>query len=225
MTTISAVINARLQSTRLPRKLLRPFAGTTLIDIALDNLDKLDFFDNRYYAIAESELKDKIAGRPNVTMLERDPAAVKPGYNDHRKVFEHYGWIESEYIMWINPCHPLLSYGTLKSAVDHVRNTRYNSYTSVVKTTDWIFDDQGNAVTNKRADMLSTAHSPTYYKAAHAFHVINREFFMEHGQIWTLERNDPALIEIPDAENYDVNTPIEFEVAEAAYRRWAEAAE
>ncbi|NJM31810.1 MAG: hypothetical protein HC848_01630 [Limnobacter sp.] len=121
--------------------------------------------------------------------------------------------------MWLNPCHPLLSLDTLRRAVDHVQATGHNSYTSVIATTDWIFDEQGNAVTNTAASMLSTAHSPKFFKVAHGFHVINKEFFLKDFQYWTLTHNDPALIEIPEEENYDVNTPIEFEIAEAAYKR------
>jgi len=219
MTTISVLINARTKSSRLPRKLVLPFAGTTLIDIALEKLDRMDFFAHRYFAVAEPELREKAVGYRNVEILDRDPDAVQPGYNDHRKVFAHYARVESDYIMWLNPCHPLLSLDTLRRAVDNVLATRYNSYTSVIPTTDWIFDDQGNAVTNTQATMLSTAHSRKFFKVAHAFHVIRREFFLKDYQYWTLTRNDPALIEIPEEESYDVNTAMEFEVAEAAYRR------
>lgn len=219
MTTISVLINARTQSTRLPRKLVLPFAGTTLIDIALAKLDRMDFFAHRYFAAAEAELLDKASGYRNVEVLKRDPDAVLPGYNDHRKVFAHYERVDSDYIMWLNPCHPLLSLDTLRRAVEHVLATRHNSYTSVIPTTDWIFDEQGNAVTNTRATMLSTAHSQKFYKVAHAFHVIRKEFFLKDYQYWTLTRNDPALIEIPEEESYDVNTAMEFEIAEAAYKR------
>ena len=217
--TISAVINARLQSTRLPRKLVRGFAGSTLIDIALEKLNGLDFFEHRYFAAAEEELKERAASRPNITLLERDSAAVAPGYNDHRKVFAHFAHIQLDYIMWLNPCHPLISRDTLLRATEHVKNTGHNSYTSVVETTEWIFDSAGTPLTNTQASMLSTAHSPKFYKAAHAFHVISKSYFMETYQYWTMTQNDPCLIEIPEHENFDVNTPIEFEIAEAAYRR------
>jgi CMP-N-acetylneuraminic acid synthetase len=217
MPTISVLVNARTQSTRLPRKLVRPFAGTTLIDIALDKMNRMDFFAHRYFAAAESELKDRVPAYPNIELLERDAAAVAPGYNDHRKVYAHYAKIQSDYIVWLNPCHPLLSLGTLRRAVDEVMATRHNSYTSVIPSTDWIFDDQGTPITNTQASMLSTAHSRKFYKVAHGFHVINKAFFLKDYQYWTLTRNDPALIEIPEEESYDVNTEIEFIVAEVAY--------
>lgn len=219
MATISVLINARTTSTRLPRKLVLPFAGTTLIDIALKKLDRMSFFSHRYFAVAEAELKVKAAAYNNIEVLERDPDAIRMGYNDHRKVFAHYEHIKSDYILWLNPCHPLLSSDTLQKAVHQVLETSYNSYTSVIPTTDWIFNDSGEPVTNTQASMLSTAHSPNFYKVAHAFHVIKKSFFLKDYQYWTLTRNDPALINIPVEESYDVNDEMEFHIAEAAYIR------
>lgn len=219
MTTISVLINARTKSTRLPRKLVKPFAGTSLIDIALEKLDRMDFFSHRYFAIAEEELRAKALKYENIEILDRKPDAVAPGYNDHRKVFEHYERVDSDYIMWLNPCHPLIGLDTLKKAVEYALEKKYNSYTSVIPTTDWIFDDQGEPVTNTQASMLSTAHSRNFYKVAHAFHIISKKFFLLDYQYWTLTKNDPALIIIPEEESYDVNTEMEFEIAESAYLR------
>jgi CMP-N-acetylneuraminic acid synthetase len=219
MTTISVLVNARTKSSRLPRKLLLPFAGTTLVDLTLEKLDRMDFFAHRYFGVAEPELRERAVRYRNIEILDRAADAVNPGYNDHRKVYAHYALVESDYMMWLNPCHPLLSLDTLRRAVDHVLATRHNSYTSVIPTTDWIFDQDGVPITNTQASMLSTAHSRKYYKVAHAFHVINKAFFLKDYQYWTLTRNDPALVEIPEEESYDVNTPLEFDVAEAAYLR------
>ena len=218
MVTISALINARTTSSRLPRKLVLPFSNSTLIDIALKKLNGLDFFDNLYFGAAEDELIDKALPLRNIQILRRDPAAIKPGYNSHSVVFAHYKLVQSDYIMWINPCHPLLSYSTLRTAVQRVKESQHNSYTSVVPTTDWIFTDSGTPVTNTSSTTLSSGHSESYYKVAHAFHVIRKEFFLQNYQYWSLGLNDPSLITIPEEENFDVNTPLEFSIAESAYR-------
>lgn len=219
MPTISVLVNARTGSTRLPRKLVLPFAGATLVDIALDKLNRMDFFSHRYFAAAEDELKERALQYQNVELLERDADAVRPGYNDHRKVFAHYERVMSDYIFWLNPCHPLLSLDTIQRAADHVLETRFNSYTSVIPTTDWIFNEAGQPVTNTQAGMLSSAHSPKFYKVAHAFHIINKEFFLKGYQYWTLTTNDPALIEIPVRESADVNDQVEFKIAEHLYEQ------
>lgn len=217
MATISVLLNARTTSSRLPRKLVLPFAGTTLIDIALEKLNKMDFFEHRYFAAAEDELINRANKYKNIELLRRDPDAVKPGYNDHRKVFAHYELVQSDYIMWLNACHPLLSIDTLQKAAEKVMEKKYNSYTSVIPTTDWIFNESGEPITNTQASMLSSGHSPSFFKVAHGFHIINKEFFLKDYQYWTLTKNDPALIEIPIEESYDVNDEMEFLQAETAY--------
>ena len=218
MRGISGLINARTLSSRLPRKLILPFNGSTLIDIALEKLDKMDFFEHRYFAAAEDELIDKALKYKNIEVLKRDPISIKPGYGEHKKIYEHYKSIKTEYFMWINPCHPLLNINTIEKACNFFKKNDFNSYTSVIKTQDWIFNDKGDAITNKSPEMLSTDHSERFYKVAHAFHIINRDFFLRTNQVWTLKRNDPYLLEIPEGESYDVNTKMEFEIAEAAYK-------
>jgi len=73
MRPISAVINARLESSRMKQKMIRPFAGTTLLDIALEKLNRLDVFEHRFFAVAEKELKEKAKPYPNIEILERKP--------------------------------------------------------------------------------------------------------------------------------------------------------
>src|SRR5687768_6156518 len=107
--TIAALINARLLSSRLPNKLVLPFAGSTLIDIALEKLGAADFFTERYLAAAEHELLQRVSGHKGIVGLVRDPKAVQPGYNGNEKVFAHCRAIKADYIFWLNPCSPLLS--------------------------------------------------------------------------------------------------------------------
>ena len=59
MKTLAGIIHARKDSTRCPNKHLRDLNGTTLIDIALEKLSKLDL-DEKYLAVYDQELKDKV---------------------------------------------------------------------------------------------------------------------------------------------------------------------
>jgi CMP-N-acetylneuraminic acid synthetase len=190
-----------------------------LIDIALEKLAAADFFTERYLAAAEDELLQRVSGHKGIVGLVRDPKAVQPGYNGNENVFAHCRAIRSDYIFWMNPCSPLLSLDTMRRACEHVGETRFNSYTSVVETHDWIFDEAGLPVTNQQPGMLSTAHSQKYYRVAHAFHIYNTAFFLKSFVPWTFTKHDPELFRMPEEESFDVNTPVEFAVAEQAYQR------
>lgn len=218
MSTVAILINGRLGSTRCPKKLVRPFANSTLFEIAMKKLSEIDYSDGCYVGVGEDPLISVVNKYPNLNLLLRSKEAVAPGYNDHKIIYAHYKLIEADYIMWLNPCHPLISHETIKNAINFVKKTKYNSYTSVVECNDWIFSEDGLPMTNRSASMLSTAHSKKFFKAAHAFHVINKNYFLKDYQIWSLTKNDPYMIQISDDENYDVNTENEFFITEQAYK-------
>ena len=218
MKTISAVINARLSSTRLPGKLMLPFGDKTLIEIALEKLNRLNRFEKRFLAVAENELKALVSGFENVEILHREMAAVKKGVNPQRVTYAHYLQVPSDYIFVLNPCLPFVSLGTINNALDYFNSTEFQSYTSAIPTRDWIFDGEGNALTNSDPQNVTTNIGQEFFKAAHAFHIVNKSFFATHGYHWTFTKNDPHLIEIPVSETIDVNDELEFRFAEFCYK-------
>jgi CMP-N-acetylneuraminic acid synthetase len=217
MRSISVVINARLQSTRVPKKLIRPFSRSCLIEIALEKLNKMDFFDHRYLGVADHELKELAKKYENVEVLHRKLDSVKSGVNPPNVSFAHYLDIPSDYIFIFNPCQPVLSIDAIKKAYDYFQETNYSSYTSAMETRDWIFDDEGNALTNKDTSNYSTNKGRVFYKAAHSFHIVGKVFFQEHGYHWTFTKNDPHLITVPESETVDVDTELDFKLAELYY--------
>jgi CMP-N-acetylneuraminic acid synthetase len=218
MKSISVVINARTQSSRVPSKLIRPFAGTSLIEIALAKLDKMDFFERRFLAVADEELVKLGQRFKNVEILLRDNEAVKKGVNPLEVTFAHYLRVPTDWVFVFNPCLPMMTIETIKSAYDHFQKTSHNSYTAVVPTGDWIFDSDGRALTNADPRNATTNLKRSFFKGCHAFHIHNKSFFRENGILWTFSPNDPHVIEIPEAEAVDVDTPHEFDLAEHIYR-------
>jgi CMP-N-acetylneuraminic acid synthetase len=216
-------MNARLESSRLERKMVRPFAGTTLIDIALEKLDRLAYFDHRFLAVAEPELKERARRHDNVEILERRAEAVVRGPHPVMVTFEHYTRIPTEYIFVINPCSAFLSPATIRRAFDLVQSTEHLSYLAVIPTREWVFDAEGRPLTHKDPRALQNTNSGSaHYKASQAFYVINRDRFLETGGLlWTLTPGDPRLVEMPSEEAHDVDTELEFDFASFLYARQA----
>jgi CMP-N-acetylneuraminic acid synthetase len=219
MRSVSVVVNARIGSSRVKNKLLRPFANTSLIEIALRKLNKLDFFEHRYLAVAEQELKDLAVKYDNVEVLSRDMAAVKPGVNPQKITFAHYLEVPSDYIFTLNPCLPFITTETIQRAFEYFQRTDYSSYTSVIPTRDWIFDEEGNALTNSDPGNLTTNQGRVFFKAAHAFHIISKAFFRKHEYLWTFYPDDPHLIRIPAEEALDVDTEMDFMFVQYYYKQ------
>jgi CMP-N-acetylneuraminic acid synthetase len=218
---ISAVINARMDSSRVPNKMIRPFAGTSLIEIALRKLDKLHFFNYRFFAVAEDELIKLARKYPNIEILERKPEAVAKGPHPATVTFEHYLRIPTPHIFVINACAAFISIEIIQRAFEIFQDTDFRSYMSAIPTREWIFTKDGIPVTHKDPYALqNTSDGPVYYKAAHSFYIINKDYFKEtNGILWTLTPNDPYLIEIPPDSAIDVDTEIQFHFASFLYER------
>ena len=69
---ICLVVQARLSSQRVPNKMLRPFAGTTLIDILFEKLKKSSIIpkENIYLSSYEKELKE-VANKHGINVFNR----------------------------------------------------------------------------------------------------------------------------------------------------------
>ncbi len=69
---ICLIVQARLSSQRVPNKMLRPFANTTLIDILFEKLKKSTIIpkENIYLSSSEPKLKD-IANKHDINIFNR----------------------------------------------------------------------------------------------------------------------------------------------------------
>lgn len=221
MKPISAIVNARLQSSRTKSKMVRPYCGTDLLEIALEKLNGLDFFEHRYLAVAEDELARKVEKYPNVEVLRRKAEAVAPGPHHPLVTFEHYARVPTEYFFVMNPCAAFLSRDTIRKAFDIFQRTEFRSYIAVEQTRDWLFSASGEALTHKNASGYQNTSDGDYFlRATHAFYIANRDYFTGHnGQLWTLQKDDPHLIPMPSEEAVDVDTDLDFEISEYLYSK------
>ena len=107
MKSIAVIIHARRQSSRCPDKHLRDLGdGNTLIDIAIDNVSKLNNVEEKYLAAYDNELIDKAIDK--IEILHRDYEAVAPGNCHHSVMYDHLNAVDADYIINYNPCQPFL---------------------------------------------------------------------------------------------------------------------
>jgi CMP-N-acetylneuraminic acid synthetase len=152
-------------------------------------------------------------------VIRRDEDEVQKGIVDIRTRFKYFKHIKSDYVMLLNPCCPLVSEQTILKAYYYFQDNNYKSYTSAIKTRDWIFDMNSNAITRTDSSNVATNKGDYFYKATHMFHIINRKRFIDTGKIWTFTEDDPHCTLVSENEFYDVDTEDEFHMTEFAYKR------
>ena len=137
---ISIVINARVNSTRVPKKLLRDFCGTTLLDLVLDKIKHIGV--PKYVATCEEEIKRIVARHDGFEILNREPTSVKKGFRHQSITFAHYKNIKTSKIMSINACCPFVKLYTYENAINKLLNYKYITLTTVKKLNNIFFNKQ-----------------------------------------------------------------------------------
>jgi len=212
---VAVFVQARAGSRRCANKILRPFAGTTLIDICLDKLAALGDLPT-FFGAHEEALLGKADRHPSITVVRRSRASAE-SHSDARRIFEMLEHVPSPYVCWINPCHPFLTMRTVREAIERFTSSPCRSMTSVVLRKGWFYNAKAQPLTNL-AVQADTSLSDSLFEVAHAFHIYERERMLLAGLPWENAQDDPALYEIQPGEAWDIDTEEQFVMVEALYK-------
>ena len=216
MKTIAGIIHARKQSTRCPNKHLRPLGNTTLIDIALDKLSKLDL-DEKYLAVHDQELKDKVID--GVKILHREYESVAPGNAPHNVMYKHLENVESDYIVNLNPCQPFLKVDKLQQIITLFKYSNFDSMITAKQERNFYWDDDKNPINFKPNDRLSTTTGPWVDVATHSLVIYKKQYMLDNWELFPNIKDNPYpfVIDWSEKELLDVDTEIDFKLVESYY--------
>ncbi len=215
----SIVINARLHSTRLPKKLVRPFGNTTLLDLGLSKISDLDVPTYLAAYTGEQQIMDIYSKYVDkVGFLDRSYESVKKGRADHEVVFAHYRKVPTRHIMSLNVCCPFLNKNTIEDALSIFENKDIQTLTTVFRVNNIFFDESLVPINLSNRDVVSTQGNKAIYQMAHAFHIFDRDVFVSEGKFWDYRPGNPYLYVISDRlECMDIDDPLDFDVCECIY--------
>lgn len=218
MKTLAGIIHARKTSTRCPNKHLRPLGNTTLIDIALENLSKLDV-DEKYLAVYDKELKDKVID--GVKILNRDYESIAPGNCHHSVMYKHLENVESNFIVNYNPCQPFLQVDKLNHCIRVFKQSRMRSMITVQKERNFFWDKTRNPINFKPNDRLSTTAGPWVYSATHSLVFYEKNYMLKEWELFpnTKDNPFPHITDWSEKELLDVDTETDFEIVRGYYEQ------
>jgi len=218
MKSIAIIIHARRQSTRCPDKHLRDLGdGNTLIDIAIDNVSKLNNVEEKYLAAYDKELIDK--GIDKLDILHRDYAAVAPGNCHHSIMYDHLNAVDSDYIINYNPCQPFLNVDKLQKVINWFKASTHQSAITVKQERNFFWDNKKIPINFKPNDRLSTVSGPYLWVATHSLVMYKRSYMLENWELFPNLYNEPFpyLVDWDDKELIDVDTEVDFKLVKTIY--------
>ena len=216
MKTIAGIIHARKDSTRCPNKHLRPLGNTTLIDVALDKLSKLDL-DEKYLAVHDQELKDKVID--GVKILHREYESVAPGNAPHNIMYKHLENVKSDYIVNLNPCQPFLEVDKLQQIITLFKYSNFDSMITAKRERNFYWDDDKNPINFKPNDRLSTTTGAWIDVATHSLVIYKKQYMLDNWELFPNIKDNPYpfVIDWSEKELLDVDTEIDFKLVESYY--------
>jgi spore coat polysaccharide biosynthesis protein SpsF (cytidylyltransferase family) len=220
MKTLAVVIHARLESTRCPNKHLRDLGdGNTLIDIALQNISKFTNVEEKYLAVYDQELRDRIID--GVEILHREYDSVSKGNAPLGVFYRHLKDVKSDYIVMFNPCQPFLEVEKLQKMIDWFKSCEYESAMSVHQVKNFFWDKDLNAVNFFDRDRLSTTDGPYLYAATHSLVCYSKDYMLNEHNYFPATKDNPRpyVLDFDEIELLDVDTEEDLEIVKSVYEK------
>ena len=121
---VCILVQARLGSQRVPGKMLRPFAGTTLVDILFKKLKTSTIIpqENIYFSAYEKELKET-ANNHNINIFPRSEISAMSEGKPLTEIFEWHDKLPFKYVVLVSACNPLLKIKTIDNFIESFINS------------------------------------------------------------------------------------------------------
>ena len=218
---ITAVIPVRAGSSRIVNKNIRPFAGSSLLKIKIEQLKRIDKIDNIVVSSDSPEML-KIAEANGVIAKKRPIEYCDEKTRTFNEVVEYIASeeVETEHMIWCPCVCPLIKDDSLIDALNIYKKIlkeeiHADSIASALLLKEYVFGENGPV------NFSVEHHVPS--QMLPKWHTIQNGFFIaptKSMQTWKFVYGpDPYLYEISKLEAIDIDEMIEFEMAEYLFRK------
>jgi CMP-N-acetylneuraminic acid synthetase len=214
---ICFIIQSRLDSKRLPKKMLTPFAGSNLFEIAIAKLVNCSFIPNEniYLSLYDQELIS-IGKKYPVNIFKRSKESVSE--SKEPKVVSEWGWkLPHKWFITINACTPLLTNETIINFTKCFLNSPNKSLFAVHNKKNFYWDEKGNMITKYPGSLDSKLVNNTF-EAAHCLYAGCKKDLSNNVYLGDFTFNYPELYEVHEKETFDIDEFWQFKVAEILYK-------
>jgi CMP-N-acetylneuraminic acid synthetase len=223
LNNICFIIQARTQSTRVPNKMLKPFADSNLFEIAISKIlqSKIIPQENFYLSIMDSELI-KIAKKHKVNYFVRSEESTQEPVT-LPKVFEWHDKLPFEHFVIINACNPLLKLETIENFIKQFTESNSRGQFGVFEKKTFLFNNDGVMINrffgeDKYLSTLETKFVETCYEAAHSLYAGTMKDIIKEIYMGSFKHpKDPEFFIMDEIECFDIDWPWQFEIAEKLY--------
>ncbi len=215
--TIKAIIPVRAGSERVKNKNIRPFAGSSLLEIKIKQLKQVDGLDG-IVVNSDSDEMLEVAESLGVEVFKRDPyyaSSSVPINEVYKNIAEN---MNSNIIVYTNVTNPLLKIESINKAITTFINKPNTNDTlntaHLIKEFMW---ENGKPINYDLNKMPKSQNLPDIYALNFALNIFYRDYAIENSSI---VGKSPLLFPLDMVESIDIDNEIDFEFAEFMYKKY-----
>jgi CMP-N-acetylneuraminic acid synthetase len=214
---VVALIPVRSGSVRVKNKNLKPFAGSNLLKLKIEQLLKIKNIDEIVINSNSDEMLE-IAKEYPVTLVKREEkfASNEVSMSEvYKNMAEN---IKGDIIVYTNCTSPLIKAKTIEKMIDLYKGMDKKEYDSInschdIKEFLWL---HGKAINYDTENQPRSQDLPRIVALNFAVSIISKEDMIRHKN---LIGKKPFLYTIDEIESTDIDTPLDFEIAEYLYKK------
>jgi len=214
MRDITIVIPCRAGSTRVKNKNFKPFSDSSLLDIKVSQAKTLGL---NIIINSDSDVAKSVASSNNIQFIKRPPYFASSECINS-EYYEYLGnSVSTTDIMILQPTAPLLKNETIKECLEEFYNN-YDEYDSLVtsefvKKFAWY---NGKPINYNLGSMPNSQDLEPIIMPTYNVMLCKVKNLLECKNVITDRCN---FYEISDLESIEIDTPLEFDIAEIIYDR------
>jgi len=220
---VCIVVQARLQSERVPQKMIRPFANTTLLDILFTKLTQLSSLppEQIYVSAYDGPIKE-IVTKHGLQIFHRSKESAAEE-KELPLIFEWYNKLPTQYkyVIMVSACNPLLTKETIDGFVESFIKSEDPGAFGVITKHTYYWDHATNPLTDwKDSPTMNTKYVDPVYEAAHCLYA--SELALIGRGKWMCDTLPPRLelFVMDELEAFDIDYEWQFRVGEALYKEF-----
>tara|TARA_R110000851_G_scaffold111905_1_gene235750 strand:+ start:2716 stop:3408 length:693 start_codon:yes stop_codon:yes gene_type:complete len=221
---IAFIVQARLNSQRVPQKMIKPFAGTNLFGLVLDKLlqSKIIPSENIIASVYEEELFYEANTKRNIRTFERSYESANND-NDIKKIYEWHNKLPHKYLVLISGCNPLLDISTIDDFVRQFVEQEEENLFAVFEKKTYYWNKEGALITPwpKDQTIMNTKAVEPINEAAHVLYASRMDLIQDEKFMGDFEKpGGIKLFKMDELEAFDIDYPWQFEVGEMLYEKF-----
>ena len=216
---VCLLVQARLGSQRVPGKMLRPFAGTTLVDILFEKLSKSKSIpkENIIFSAYEPELKE-VANKYGINIFHRSEKSAFSEGNPLTEIYEWYNKLPYKYVILVSACNPLLKIETIDKFIQSFIDSEKEGGFAVFEKKTYYWDKYGKSITDwGDSNIMNTKLVEPIYEAAHCLYASRMDIIGDGYWMDTNSPPTPELFVMDELEAFDIDYEWQFKLGEKLY--------